>query len=134
MKRRETERIPNLVLLAMLIGSQQEAAGPPVIPPLPFTGCFLVGAQTSIWQRCMPHVVALCVCVHCVTVLTRHRCACCRSTHPAMSAGLNHFGLQIEKAIRKTSFSLGDTQKHTQIERKGVGEREEGDSIAKCWP
>lgn len=62
MKRRETERIPNLVLLAMLIGSQQEAAGPPVIPPLPFTGCFLVGAQTSIWQRCMPHVVALCVC------------------------------------------------------------------------
>lgn len=36
MKRRETERIPNLVLLAMLIGSQQEAAGPPVIPPLPF--------------------------------------------------------------------------------------------------
>lgn len=44
-----------------------------------------------------------------------------------MSAGLNHFGLQIEKAIRKTSFSLGDTQKHTQIERKGVGERGKGE-------
>lgn len=134
MKRRETERIPNLVLLAMLIGSQQEAAVPRYTPS---PTNWLLPCRSSDKYMAKVHATCgdtVCVCVHCVTVLTRHRCACCRSTHPAMSAGLNHFGLQIEKAIRKTSFSLGDTQKHTQIERKRVGEREEGDSIAKCWP